>query len=192
MNNILLQVTQLEERMIFFLASLPLKTFTVLQSIYKEYTKGKLKGQAVSRSNKGIDSVLDLKGSTFKPFRNLDFDVIHQLLTEVNEKKASIKEAVVKCQDIKALQKIQAAFVKFMNCEDWDEATERFPDFATAEKLEPFKNLDFSNSTRLPDRFLNFCQQAKEIESIPCGHQEHDGYFAIFHRGFCGNKLFST
>lgn len=60
--------------MIYFLVSLPLKTFNVLQSIYKDYSKAKLKGQVVSHANKGIDSVLDLKGSTFKPFTGLDFD----------------------------------------------------------------------------------------------------------------------
>ena len=108
--------------MIFFLASLPLKIFTVLHRIYKDYSRAKLKDQVVSRANKGIDSVLDLKGSTFKPFRGLDFDVIHNLLVEIDEKKSSIKEAIDKCCDIKALQKVQAAFVKFTNCEDFAEA----------------------------------------------------------------------
>ena len=89
------------------------------QNIYKYYGIGKLKGQTVSCSNKGIDSVLDLKGSTFKPYRGLDFEIIH---AEIEEKKCSIKEAIDKCCDIKALNKVQAAFVKLTNCEDIDEA----------------------------------------------------------------------
>ena len=172
--------------MIYFLASLPLKSFDVLQSIYKAHSKGGLKSQVIPRSDKGIDAVLDLKGSSFKAFRGLDADIIYQLLSEVDNKKSSIKEAVAKCAEIKALQKVQAAFIKFTNCEDWDEAVTKYPDFATAEKLEPFKKLDFSNPKKVPDKFLKFCQQAKEVTTSVDGHLEHDGYFSTSHKGYMG------
>ena len=175
--------------MIYFLASLPVKSFDVLKNIYKAHSKGRLKGQVISRSDKGIDSILDLKGSSFKSFRGLDSDTIYQLLTDIDNKKCSIKEAIGKCAEIKVLQKIQAAFIKFTNCEDWDEAVTKYPDFATAEKLEPFKKLDFNNSKKIPDKFLKFCQQAKEMSSVKDWNQEHDGYFSISHKGFLGIVL---
>ena len=172
--------------MIYFLASLPMKSFDALRNIYKAHSKGKLKGQVISRSEKGIDSIIDLKGSSFKPFRGLDSDTIYQLLTDIDVKKCTLKEAAGKCAEIKALQKIQAAFMKFTNCEDWDEAVNRYPDFATVEKLEPFKKLDFTTSKKIPDKFLKFCQQAKEMSSITDGNREHEGYFSTSHKGFLG------
>lgn len=172
--------------MIYFLASLPTRSFHVLHSVYLAHSKGRLKGQVISRSDKGIDAVLDLKGSTFKAFRGLDSDVVYQLLTEIDNKKCSVKEAISKCAEIKVLQKIQEAFIKVTNCEDWDEAVTKYPDFATAEKLEPFKKLDFSNPKKVPDKFLKFCQRAKEVPTVADGHQEHDGYFSIFHNGCMG------
>ena len=73
--------------MIYFLASLPMKSFDVLKNIYQAHSKGKLKGQVISRTEKGIDSIIDLKGSSFKPFRGLDSDTLYQLLTDIDNKK---------------------------------------------------------------------------------------------------------
>ena len=77
-----IQITQLDER-IFFLAALKCESFQLLEKIYALYSEGKLKNQVVSRSKKGINSLHDLKGSTFKPFRGLDANTVHELLQQV-------------------------------------------------------------------------------------------------------------
>ena len=56
---------------------------------------------------------------------------------------------------LESVAKIQNAFVKVMSCNSWDEAQEKYPLFTTAEKLEPFKTLDFSK--KIPEQFMRFC-----------------------------------
>ncbi|XP_065901837.1 uncharacterized protein [Dysidea avara] len=109
---------------------------------------------------KGIKSSLDLKGSTFKPFQALDISTIHELLLKIEDETMTIKEAMMQCGDIKKLHKIQQAFVKGMELDTWEKAVEVYPQFATAEKLEPFKHLNFSKA-ELPPQFLNYCQYIK-------------------------------
>ena len=94
----------------------------------------------------------------FKSFRVPDQTAVHKILEEVCDDVSSIKEAIAQCNDIKALQRIQQCFLKITNCETWAEPCQKFPHF-TAEKLEPFKRLNFSGSTA-PEQFMQFCQQA--------------------------------
>lgn len=155
-----LQVSQLDERMIFFLAALSCESFQLLEKIYSSYSEGKLKNQVVSRSKKGINSFPDLKGSTFKPFRGLDQNTVHELLQQIQRRESSIKEAVSQCNDIKALQKIQASFLKVTNADDWEDAVAKYPQYTTPHKLEPFKSLNFNDPKKIPPQFLKFCQQA--------------------------------
>jgi len=177
--------------MIFFLASLPNNSFKAAENIFKLYAEGKLKDQSISRSKKGINSIPDLKGSTFKSFRGLDPSVVHQLLTEISSKKCSLREATVQCDDIKALQKVQGAFVKVTNCTSWEDAVNKHPNFTTPQKLEPFKKLDFTK-TKLPEKFLWFCKQIKDTVSIPAAvdetisQEEYDDYFLISHQTSLG------
>lgn len=84
---------------------------------------------------------------------------VDELLGEVSECKISLKALGTECNSRKQLQKIQAAFMKVTNCSDWVTATEKYPSFTTAEKLEPFKRLNFSTTT-VPEQFMQFCQQA--------------------------------
>ena len=146
--------------MVFFLSSLKRDSFKLLDGIYAAFAEGKLKGQSVSRSNKGINSFPDLKGSTFKPFRGLDVTTIHLILLQIFNKECSLKEAASQCNDIKSLQRIQSAFMKLTNVETWEDAVEKYPTFTTVQKLEPFKTLNFTNPKVIPPQFFKFCQHA--------------------------------
>ena len=145
--------------MIFFLSSLPNNTFSLASKIFKLYSEGQLKDQSVPRSKKGVKSFPDLKGSTFKPFRGIESESVHQLMYELSECQISLKEAAVLCSDIKQLNRIQESFIKVTNCEDWCDAQERFPQFTTAGMLEPFKRLSFSGAM-VPEQFMRFCKKA--------------------------------
>ena len=107
------------------------------------FSYGKLKDQKVSGSKKGINAVLHLKASSFKSFHGLDAPTVYQLLSDLSLKKYSLKEISIHCRDIKAVQKVQASFLKVTNCDSWEEAMTKYPYFTTPEKLEPFKKLDF-------------------------------------------------
>ncbi|XP_065902406.1 uncharacterized protein [Dysidea avara] len=86
-------VKKLEERMIYFLASLPVRSFEKLSMIYDLYSKGQTKDQNVSKSVKGISSIPDLRGSTFKPFRNLDADTVYEILNDIAGKRCKVSAA---------------------------------------------------------------------------------------------------
>jgi hypothetical protein len=146
--------------MIFFLASLSKQSFGTLENVYKKFEDAELKGQVVPRCKKGtVAKQLDLKGNQFKCLRGIDNTNVHRLLSEVNDGIISLKQMCSECVSIKNLVKVQAAFVRGTNCVDWDDVCEKYPQFTTAEKLEPYKKLDFSGRT-LPSVFLHFCQRA--------------------------------
>ena len=180
------QATQLDERMI---AALKCESFHLLEKIYELHSEGKLKNQVVSRSKKGINSFPDLKGSTFKPFRGLSANTVHELLQQVRIKESSIKEVVSQCNDIKALQKIQAPFVKATNVDNWEDAVAKFPNYTTSHKLEPLKSLNFNDQRKVPPQFLRFCQQAmvsSHADNDCDGEKDDDNVFQVEFNGVKG------
>lgn len=187
---IYIQVEKLDDAMMFYLSSLPEDTFVILSKIFEMFSDADLKGQHVPRSKKGTTAKLpDLKGSQFKCLRNIEKDMVHTLLEEVSERKMSMKELSSECASIKLINKVQAAFVKGTNCTDWEDAVSKFPSFATAEQLEPYKNLDFSGST-LPKQFLSFCQRAlaavNPIAESTTQSMDSDSVFLIKHEKSVG------
>ena len=151
---------QLDDALIFHLATLPCNSFVVVQHIFNAYSKGQIKGQKVPRSKKNVHSKpLDLKGSNFRCLRGVPEEAVYKLLLDVRDKKLSLQELSSQCQSIKQLSRIQSAFVKATNCHSWEEAVQKYPEFTTVEQLEPFKKLYFMGST-LPEAFMKYCQTA--------------------------------
>lgn len=151
-----------------------------------------LKGQKVPRAKKGVQSKpLDLKGSNFRCLRGVSELTVHKLLLEVSEEKLSLQEIAVQCADAKVLSKIQLGFIKATNCASWEDALQKFPMFTTAEKLEPFKCLDFSSST-LPEQFMMFCRSAlnyspeEDNDAVAVNLKEDDNLFVIEHQSSIG------
>ena len=69
-----------------------------------------------------------------------------------------MKEAASK---FRSLQNIRRAFCRTVNVK-WDEATERFPNFASDERLLQFASFSFAKDT--PQPFLAYCQAALHSE----------------------------
>lgn len=185
------QVEQLDDGLIFYLATLPSSTFGVAATIFQLYSKGKLKGQKVPRSKKNVQSSpLDLRGSNFRCLRGVPENAVHELLTEVKERKLTLQELSSECQSVKQLAKIQVGFMKATNCNSWEEAQEQFPEFTTSEKLEPFKRLSFTGST-LPEQFMTFCRAAMNYhkgakDPNSTDMKEADNLFVIQHQSHLG------
>lgn len=91
-------------------------------------------------------------GSNFKPLRGLDVEVVHQLLKEVADKEMSMQEMMVECRDVKVMKEVQAAFMRETGISSWEEATENFPAFVTADALDEFRCCNFK-SGNMPARF---------------------------------------
>ena len=174
--------------MIYFLSSLPSKTFEAVRNIFtnvssESCTTTTKKGKGKKSSNPKM-----ILGSTFKAFRGLDMDTVHQLLYDVGTGTATLKDVVKKCQDIKALQKVQTAFVQNTQCGNWDAAVQLYPYFTTAEKLEPFKTLDFSDSKKVPKKIFSFCQHVMSANNDEFADDtiKQDNHFLISHNSEFG------
>ena len=62
-----MQVEQIDDAIVFYLASLPVTLFALVERVFQQYSDANIKGQKVPRSKKGVSSkALDLKGSTLK------------------------------------------------------------------------------------------------------------------------------
>lgn len=177
---------QLDDAMIFFLVSLPSYSYQKLCDVYKKFSEETLKGQHVPRSKKGtVSKPLDLKGSKFKCLRGVPHTEISRLLLELSEESLSLAEMSSECNSLKQLQKVQTAFMKGTNCNTWEECQEKYSSYATAEQLEPFKKLDFSKTSKLPEQFLKFCQRIMENENdaeSSCSSTQSDTVFVTCFR----------
>ena len=172
------QVEQLDDGMVFYLASLPCNAYQTLSKIYDLHADGKLKGR-VPRSKKGITAKSpDLKGSNFKVLRGVNSEDVLRLLIEVKNLKISLGELASECTTLKLLTKVQAGLVKGTNCSSWEEVVQKYPKYCTAEQLEPFTKLNFSKKT-LPDQFLRFCQYVIRASQNEATELHKDNIFCI-------------
>lgn len=70
----IVQVQQLDDSMIFYLAALPPDSYDMLKQIYYLHTKAKLKGQTLSHPRKGTAAKPpDLKASNLSAIGALSF-----------------------------------------------------------------------------------------------------------------------
>lgn len=123
-----MQVEQLDDAMVFYIASLPATVFSLAERIFQQYSNANVKGQKVPRSKKGVTSTsLDLKGSTSKCLRGIDLSMVEKLLQKVAK---GAHELASQCTSVKQLGKVQAAFIKATNCSNWNE---KFPDYVLPE-----------------------------------------------------------
>ena len=92
---------------------------------------------------------MDLKGNNFKPLRGLEMEVVEEVLTEVAEKKMSLKEMAQYCIKVKTLKRVQKALVEATGLDSWADATDKIPDFTTTEVLDEFTSVkDFCSTDR--------------------------------------------
>ena len=102
-------------------------------------------------------------------------------MADISSKKLTFREAVSKCSDIKAIQKVRNCFMKVTGCKTWEQAEEKYPCYTSSEKLEPFKSLNCSG-VETPAQLLHFCKRAMEF---PCPVQDsgvvvdHENVFLI-------------
>lgn len=76
-----------------------------------------------------------------------------------------LKEEARKYRDLKV---IKSAFCKSTNTRSWKEAQERFPLYASEDKLSQFLKLDFCKST--PEAFKSFCHSVLQSELTSTTH----------------------
>ena len=143
----LLQVRQLEDGTIFLLASLPRETYGVLQ-VFQLYQEGNVKVPVVARTKQGVGNVqLDCKGINFRLLRNLDGDTVVKLLTRVADGEWSFAEMGKECGRIKKRQTIHQAFVSQLGLSSWEEAMEKYEQFANTASMDQFLGLNFNKGT---------------------------------------------
>ena len=81
---------------------------------------------------------LDLKGCNFKPLRGLDLATVTDLLEQLAKGEMSVADMAKVCKKVKSLRELQKAFVDETGVNTWEEAVQKFPEFANAEALDQF------------------------------------------------------
>ena len=89
-----------------------------------------------------------------------------EVLQKAAEGKISLQDLKVESSKFRVLTGLKAAFVKTTNCTIWDEAQEKYPAYASEEKLWQFGSLNFKAG--LPSVFRDYCQSAiNSVTSCP-------------------------
>ena len=156
------QVTSLDDSMIFFLASLPEEEYQCLLETFAAYESCELKDQTLSRAQRGVSKFakIDCKGVNFKPLRGVSCEERKELLMKVRDGELSFSEMGETCRYTKKMNVVRNNFISYLNLDSWEEAMEKFPNFTSKERLEPFFDLQFKQG-KMPPSFVSFCQQAK-------------------------------
>ena len=84
--------------------------------------------------------------------RGLDAEVAHGLLKDVADKEISMQEMMAECRGVKVLKEIQTKYIRETGVSSWEEATEKFPEFVTADSLDEFGGCNFKSGST-PARF---------------------------------------
>ena len=158
-----LQVSSLDDSMIFHLASLPDDDYQLFLNIVQLFQKCEMKGQKLSKATrKKIETeMLDCKGLHFKPLRGIQPVVRSKFLQQLSSKEISFTELASMCRQHKHLEEVKKQFQKYLNLPSWEEATRRYAGYATEEKLKPYLGLHFKQGS-VPPSFASFCEQAKK------------------------------
>ena len=56
-----------------------------------------------------------------------------------------MQEMMAECRDVKVLKEIQTKFIRETGVSSWEEATEKFPEFVTADALDEFRGCNFKS-----------------------------------------------
>ena len=60
----------------------------------------------------------------------------------------------------RAMERTRRAFMKVTKCVSWEEATRKYPDHVTEDRLKEFSKVSLDNT--IPPSFIAFCQSAIE------------------------------
>ena len=100
------QVTQLDDHMIPFLASLPDDEHAILMQIFKKYENCDMKDQKLSHAQRVSRAKLDCRGTFLKPLRGIDVEDRRRMLLSLNNQDMSFGEVAKACAEIKSLKKV--------------------------------------------------------------------------------------
>ena len=92
--------------MIFLLSALTTQDYNILCDIFKKFECAKLS----SKSKATMKSRPDCKGSNFRGLRNLEADVVSDILQQVSDGSLPLQKLNAKCQEIKKLKEIKLKY----------------------------------------------------------------------------------
>ena len=99
------------------------------------------------------------------PIRALEEEDQCLLLKKVIDRRISLSELKTESSSIKQLQNLRAVFVRLTNADSWEDATNKFPEFASDEQLLKFLHLDLKKA--IPKTFSDFSLRAKNSADTP-------------------------
>ena len=145
----IMQKTQLINNMIFFLATLPPASYALLQKVYRKYEEAK---KTSTRHAKP-----ECRGSNFRELRNLEESTVFSMLQRVANDDMMLNELNHECKRVKSMLKLKEAFKNEVGEHTWEEAAQKYPDFATESRLVRFSG-KLEGPTLLA--FQQYCRSA--------------------------------
>jgi hypothetical protein len=127
------------------------------------YEEAKLKGQKLNLSS--LLSKPEFKQQYLAPIRALEEEDHCLLLKKVTDRQISLAELKTESSNIKQLHNLCVVFVRLTNADSWEDATNKFPEFASDEQLLKFIHLDLKKA--IPKSFSDFCLRAKNSADTP-------------------------
>ena len=95
----------------------------------------------------------------------------------------SLSDLKIEAADLKQVRALKTAFLRLTNTETWEEACEKFPQFASKGQLQKFIRMDLNKS--IPQPFADFCTRAKHSESESDCTSPNNFYVKFHHSIAC-------
>lgn len=149
--------------MILSLASLPSPTYELLLKIFRKYENEK--------KQSGKPTKPDCRGANFRELRNLDNETVHNLLSKVEAEEMPLSALNTESKRVKKMRKLKESFANEVGVGSWEEASTKFPSFATEQNLERYLSSSKLSGPVLA-AFEQFCKRAitSQVAVTPESH----------------------
>lgn len=89
----------------------------------------------------------------------------------------------VEAADLKQMRALKTAFLRLTNTDSWEDALDKYPQFASEEQLRKFIRMDLNKS--IPRPFADFCTRAKLSGSGSDSTSPNNSYVSYQHAIAC-------
>ena len=120
------------------------------------FEAGELKDQKLSRKGSQI-TIPEFKQQYLQPIQCLPVEFQVKMLTKVVNKEVSFKDLKAAAANFRKLELIKRSFCRLTNMDSIEMAKEKYPIYASDEKLSKYIHLDFSTT---PTAFHSYCRSA--------------------------------
>ena len=99
------------------------------------------------------------------------------VLFQVIDGECSLSDLKLEATDLKQMRALKTAFLRLTNTDTWEDAVQKYPQFASEEQLRKFLRMDLNKS--IPQPLADFCTRAK-LSETDSESSSSSGYFVKY------------